>query len=281
MTRPLSRRTFAGAAVGIPGLAALYACTPSSDPPPSPTANVAITEPQTGGGAAATEAPAADTSAPTLEVGMHDLYFEPADFSIPPDTNVNIKAVNYGALPHNWAVEGQSGLATPIDDGGTEHTITVNLPAGTYNVLCEVPGHAQAGMVGVLTVDPSAQLPAGGGGGEATPEGGTPGAGTPEAGAAAGAAAGTATTVSMVEMKFEPADLTIPANTDYTVTVVNNGVLPHYWAIEGTDLASPETPGGDTTPHDVVVNLAAGSYTVFCPVPGHRQAGMVGTLTVQ
>jgi uncharacterized cupredoxin-like copper-binding protein len=29
------------------------------------------------------------------------------------------------------------------------------------------------------------------------------------------------------------------------------------------------------------VQLKAGSYTFYCQVPGHKQAGMVGTLTVK
>ncbi len=31
----------------------------------------------------------------------------------------------------------------------------------------------------------------------------------------------------------------------------------------------------------VKVSLKTGTYTFFCEVPGHRQAGMLGTLTVK
>jgi outer membrane protein assembly factor BamB len=108
----------------------------------------------------------------------------------------------------------------------------------------------------------------------ATPESGeaTPGAATPDA------AVGGATSVSAVDIAFEPKQMSIAADTDVTVTVTNNGALQHDWVVENTDFASPLLNGGDTA--DVVVNLPAGEYVYFCSVPGHREAGMQGTLTV-
>jgi len=37
--------------------------------------------------------------------------------------------------------------------------------------------------------------------------------------------------------------------------------------------------GGDST--TVTVNLPAGTYTFYCSVPGHKEAGMTGTLVVE
>jgi uncharacterized cupredoxin-like copper-binding protein len=42
--------------------------------------------------------------------------------------------------------------------------------------------------------------------------------------------------------------------------------------------AVPVFTGGNKT---LQVQLKAGNYTFYCPVPGHKQAGMVGTLTVK
>lgn len=67
-----------------------------------------------------------------------------------------------------------------------------------------------------------------------------------------------------------------------TVDFTNSQAIPHDVAIESsggevigqTELA---TEGSDSTE----VELEPGTYTYFCTVPGHREAGMEGTLTVK
>ena len=67
-----------------------------------------------------------------------------------------------------------------------------------------------------------------------------------------------------------------------TVDFTNSQAIPHDVAIEdssGEVIGQTETiaEGSDSTE----VELEAGTYTFFCTVPGHREAGMEGTLTVK
>jgi plastocyanin len=67
-----------------------------------------------------------------------------------------------------------------------------------------------------------------------------------------------------------------------TVDFTNSSSLPHNVTIESssgsTVGATPTFSGGSKS---VAVNLKPGTYKFFCSVPGHRQAGMEGTLTVK
>lgn len=86
-------------------------------------------------------------------------------------------------------------------------------------------------------------------------------------------------TIDMVDIKYEPATVTIPADTDVIVTLENKGALPHDFTIDELHVSSGIVPsGGKAT---VKINAPAGTYTYYCTQPGHRTAGMVGTLTVQ
>jgi plastocyanin len=67
-----------------------------------------------------------------------------------------------------------------------------------------------------------------------------------------------------------------------TIEFKNPAPIEHDVAIEaegGEELAASETiTEGETS---VSAELAPGAYTFFCSVPGHREAGMEGTLTVK
>jgi plastocyanin len=63
-----------------------------------------------------------------------------------------------------------------------------------------------------------------------------------------------------------------------TVESKNDASVPHDIAIKGGP-AGPVVQGGETSKIDT--SLKAGSYTFYCSVPGHEQAGMKGTLTVK
>jgi len=67
-----------------------------------------------------------------------------------------------------------------------------------------------------------------------------------------------------------------------TVDFTNSSPVPHDVAIEdssGETIAETETlaEGSDST----TAELKPGEYTFYCSVPGHRQGGMEGTLTVK
>lgn len=70
-----------------------------------------------------------------------------------------------------------------------------------------------------------------------------------------------------------------------TISMTNMSGVPHNLAIqEGTGATGPlvgHTPVATSGTHSITVNLKAGTYTFFCQVPGHRAAGMFGTLTVK
>jgi uncharacterized cupredoxin-like copper-binding protein len=82
-------------------------------------------------------------------------------------------------------------------------------------------------------------------------------------------------------LKFNKKTATAKAGT-VTLAMKNPGgnSLPHAIAVEGNGVdkdGKPVTAGGSSA---VSAKLKPGKYTFYCPVDGHRKAGMVGTLTV-
>lgn len=105
----------------------------------------------------------------------------------------------------------------------------------------------------------------------------------PVGGAGAGQQAGTLAGVWVVQgaaLKFDQAPTTLPAG-QVTIELQNMSGLPHDVVFEGVRGSKPvvETEGKDSGTG--TVELKPGTYTYYCNVPGHRGAGMEGTVTVQ
>jgi plastocyanin len=69
---------------------------------------------------------------------------------------------------------------------------------------------------------------------------------------------------------------------DDTIDFKNPSSTPHNVAIEdsaGKKIAETKTITESET--STKVELEAGTYTFFCSIPGHREAGMEGTLTIE
>ena len=90
-------------------------------------------------------------------------------------------------------------------------------------------------------------------------------------------------TVEGDEFSFSPANFTVKAGKTVELTFRNVGSAPHNLIVDELGLATKTIGGGGT---DIVAFLApdsAGSlmYTLYCSIPGHREAGMVGTITIE
>jgi uncharacterized cupredoxin-like copper-binding protein len=85
------------------------------------------------------------------------------------------------------------------------------------------------------------------------------------------AASGFAFTTSTAQAKAGPVELRSknPQAVSHDISLKGNGV-----SVQGNLVSA----GGISTV--TVTNLKPGTYTYYCSVPGHEQAGMKGTLTV-
>ena len=242
------------------------------------TANAPAATPGTESGTpvAGATAPAGGEPAATMTVDIvaHDIFFEPSEVTIPANTDVTVNLPNEGAAPHNFSIDAL-GIDVDIAAGATEHVV-INAPAGEYEFYCNVPGHKEAGMVGTLTVSENAAAPPAA---EATPAGSPAAQAAPAAASPAttGAAAAQSVEVVAYDIYFEPKEVTIPANTDVTVMLPNDGAAPHNFSIDELGIDIDIAPGET---QETVINAPPGEYEFYCNVPGHKEAGMVGTLIV-
>jgi plastocyanin len=118
-----------------------------------------------------------------------------------------------------------------------------------------------------------------------SPSTSTPSSSTPSSSAAAPPSSPSGTVQVAADpsggLKFIPSSLTAKAG-EVSIAFTNSSSLGHNLTIASPSgsviAATPTFQGGTKT---ISVNLKPGSYTFYCSVPGHREAGMQGTLVVR
>ena len=84
------------------------------------------------------------------------------------------------------------------------------------------------------------------------------------------------------QLRFNTSTLTAkPGKVTLVMTNPSSAGMDHAIAVEGNGVDSDGPTVGPGKTSTVTVNLKKGTYEYYCPVPGHEQAGMKGTLTVR
>ena len=96
---------------------------------------------------------AVNASLPTVTVVAKDVRFDPADVMVTAGEWTLLEFRNEDPVVHDWMVEGIPNLEVIARPGQTETLRFVLDKPGEYMVMCSIPGHAEAGMVGMLTVE--------------------------------------------------------------------------------------------------------------------------------
>ncbi len=84
-----------------------------------------------------------------VNVDMADFVYALSSRVIPAGP-VTFRVKNVGAVQHDFEIVGQK--KTEVLETGAAEDLHAVLAPGTYEFRCTVPGHAEAGMKGVLTV---------------------------------------------------------------------------------------------------------------------------------
>ncbi|GBD08936.1 Auracyanin-A [Candidatus Thermoflexus japonica] len=105
-------------------------------------------------------------------------------------------------------------------------------------------------------------------------------------GGTGGAGGGAGLTVEMGDLYFKPNTLTVKPGQTLQITLDNRGSLEHNFVLYDADGKTVLFEKDAVQPGQKVnVSLKApekpGTYQYVCTVPGHKEGGMVGTLTVQ
>jgi uncharacterized cupredoxin-like copper-binding protein len=136
------------ALTGLAGVLAVAVAAPGS--------TVAVLSDMVGHGPQPSAAPAPSPSAgeQKLTVTGVDFKFEPNTLTVHAGKPAEVVFDNGSSdNPHTFTLEGVGkSFELQADPGGSQSGTLPALKPGTYKFICSIPGHAQLGMTGTLTV---------------------------------------------------------------------------------------------------------------------------------
>ncbi len=330
--RKTVKRTLSGPAVLAAAMLVIVACSApgvvvTSSPAPA-TSPPATQAPATQ--APATQAPAAEQyvanaadfveaadwdTKKTLTIELTEFAFTPKDITLEAGQPYVLEVVNKGTVKHEFTAEdffrtvatrkaetAESEVKVPffaeieVFAGKKAEIFLIPLIPGTYDLVCEIEGHFEAGMFGTITV--TGQTPAS----PAVQLADVASGPWVQDGAALVKAAEwdakKTLTIDLTEFAFTPKDITLEAGQPYVLEVVNKGTVKHEFTAEeffgSVAFRKAEDASGEfkaPAPREVEVFAGAeielyliptqpGTYDLVCEIEGHFEAGMFGTITV-
>ncbi|MGI9148154.1 MAG: copper-containing nitrite reductase [Chloroflexota bacterium] len=88
----------------------------------------------------------------------------------------------------------------------------------------------------------------------------------------------TAVTVEASEFKFNPTSLQLPVGKKVTITLLNSGTVEHDLTVDALGVKVSASAGKAATAEFTLDK--PGTYDFYCSIPGHKDAGMHGTLSL-
>jgi plastocyanin len=85
--------------------------------------------------------------------------------------------------------------------------------------------------------------------------------------------------VETEDFRFTEQEIHLPAGAEISLDLFNADVVPHSFDVDELDIHI-EMPANEVASRTFTLSQP-GTYTFYCGVPGHREAGMVGTLIVE
>jgi len=255
-------------------------------------------------------------NAETVRVELSEYAFTPTDLTFEAGMPYKLELVNVGQIKHEVAavdffgsvawrkVESpQSEVKAPffneieVFPGATVELFFVPITPGTYEVLCELEGHLEAGMRGTVTVvgtAPTSPVPVF----AAIDEGSWVIDGA-ELVAAADWETMETIEIELSEFAFSPNEIHLTVGQPYKLVFTNIGGVKHEATaaeffqtialrkvedasgeFKAPTLLEVETFAGAVT-EVFLIPQTAGTYDLLCEIEGHFEAGMFGTIVVE